>query len=47
MASKKTIIGDCRNCKQAGEVKDFMCFCSAYKINKSVGVRACPLFLKK
>lgn len=47
MAKKNVIKGDCRTCKQAGEENDFMCFCSAYLINKSVGIRVCALYLKK
>ena len=47
MAKKNVIIGDCRMCKNAGEENNFMCFCSAYKVNRTIGTRVCSLFLKK
>jgi hypothetical protein len=47
MAKKSVLMGNCSTCKKAGIEEDFMCFCSAYKTYKSIGVRVCPLYLKK
>ena len=47
MAKKSTIMGNCRTCKKAGAEGNFMCFCTVYQTYKSVGVRFCPLYLKK
>jgi len=39
---------DCRNCMNAGEVKDFMVFCSVLNIYRSVGIRPyCAKFKNK
>lgn len=39
---------DCRNCMNAGEVKDFMVFCDVLKIYRSVGIRPyCSKFKNK
>lgn len=47
MAKKSVTMGNCKTCRKAGEESDFMCFCSAYQIYRSVGMRFCPLYIKK
>ena len=35
---------DCRNCKHAGPVVNFIISCSIYNRKRSVGIRLCPHF---
>lgn len=32
---------NCVNCKHAGEVENFMCYCSVYKVKRATGLRKC------
>lgn len=36
---------NCRYCKHAGHVINFICACSILKINRSTGIRKCSLFI--
>ena len=36
---------NCRYCKHAGPVINFICACSILKINRSTGIRKCSLFI--
>lgn len=36
---------NCRYCKHAGPVVNFICFCSAQGIKRSTGIRYCDLFV--
>lgn len=36
---------NCRYCKNAGPVDNFMCVCSVLGINRSTGVRTCSSFI--
>ena len=47
MNSKKEsdIKPDCRYCKHAGPVINFICFCSIQGIKRSTGIRLCRLFI--
>lgn len=36
---------NCRYCKNAGPVDNFMCACSVLGINRSTGVRTCSSFI--
>ena len=39
---------DCRDCKNAGEVTDYMVYCKQLKISRSVGIRPyCQHFTNK
>nr|DAK10572.1 MAG TPA: nanos Nanos RNA binding domain [Caudoviricetes sp.] len=37
---------DCRYCKHAGPVMNFMVSCSIHNCKRSVGIRVCPYFEK-
>lgn len=39
------IKSNCRYCKLAGPVENFMCDCSILKIKRSTGVRKCDRFI--
>lgn len=42
--AKQGIKHNCRYCKHAGEVKNFICWCAVQMIGRATGVRVCRWF---
>lgn len=43
----KKVKCDCRDCKRAGPVENFMVYCPVHGCKRSVGIRMCMYFQKK
>lgn len=43
----KKVKCDCRDCKRAGPVENFMVSCPVHGCKRSVGIRMCMYFQKK
>lgn len=44
---QKQVKHDCRTCKNGGEIKDFMCYCSVIKFMRPIGIRICSNYVAR
>ncbi len=38
---------DCRTCKNGDKEKNYMCYCSALSVFRSVGIRPCSYYVAR
>nr|DAZ77639.1 MAG TPA: hypothetical protein [Caudoviricetes sp.] len=45
--SPKRVKHDCRTCRNGGKESNFICYCSVFKVGRSVGVRVCSYYVAR